>query len=174
MTTAPGPTQDTFFQGVRILSLAMIAAVALFGVVAVLTLGGLGEYPSPAVSAGLFGANVCAFAVAELMGYRTPAAPAGDDEAAHDLGRQTLQSTTTFRLVVTEAPAVASLVLAFVLGSGWTYVVGGFWALLFMAWHGYPSRRVLARLERSLDREGGRSRLTELADGPSTPGRQQH
>lgn len=153
MTMSAGPTQGTFFQGVKVLVLAHIAAVVIFGPIAAITLGGMGEYPSAAIAAGLFLANVLAFAVAELLGYRTPPAPAGDDETAHHLARQVLQRTTIFRLVVTEAPAILALVLTFVAGSGWVYVAGAIWTLPSMAWHAYPSRRVLRRLEQSLDRE---------------------
>ncbi len=174
MTTSTGPSQDTFFQGLRVLSLAHMGMLVVFGIVALVTLGGTGEYPSPAVAAGLFGANVVAFAVAEIWGYRTEPAPTGDDEDAHLWGQEALRRTTIFRLVVTEAPAIVALVAAFTLGSWWAYLAGGFWALLTMAWHAYPSRRVLSKLEKNLDRDGGRSRLTDLLGTAATPGHEPH
>lgn len=173
MTTSAGRSQDTFFTGLKVLTLAHMGALVLFGIVALFSLGGTGEPPSAAVAAGLFGLNVAAFAVAEVVGYKTPAVHA-DDEDAHLWGQEALRRTTILRLTVTEVPAILALVLAFVLGSWWAYVAGGFWALLSMAWHAYPSRRVLSRLETSLDREGGRSRLTELLGDASAPGYQQH
>ena len=43
-----------------------------------------------------------------------------------------------------------------------------------MAGHAYPTRRVLARREESLDREGARSRLTDLLGDSPAPGYQQY
>lgn len=174
MTTSTGLSHDTFFQGMRVLTLAHMGALVVFGLVTLVTLGAAGEYPSIAVAASLFGRNVVAFAVAELMGYRTPAAPADDEEDAHLWGQEALRRTTIFRLTVTEVPALVALVLAFVTGSWWVYLAGGFWALLTMAWHAYPSRRVLTRLEKSLDRDGARSRLTSLLGDSPAPGHQQY
>lgn len=151
-------------QTTRLISLTMITGVVALCVLAVVTLG-MGEYPSPLLAGALFVLNLVAFATAELVGYRTPAVPATDPGRALRMGADALQATTLLRLAVTEAPAIVSLVLAFVQGSAWSCVIGGVWAVLSMAWHGYPSRRVLGKLERSLDREGGRSRLGEAAAG---------
>lgn len=176
MTTSADRSQEHFFQGIKVLTIAHLGMLVALGIGALVALGEVGEYPSIAVVAGLFGANVVAFAVAELWGYRTEPAPADDDEdeEAHLWGQEALRRTTIFRLVVTEAPAYIALVLVFVTGSWWAYLAGGFWALLSMAWHAYPSRRVLARLEESLDREGGRSRLTDLLGDSPAPGYQQY
>lgn len=174
MPTSSSQSPDTFFTGLKVLALAHLGALVVFGIVALFSLGEVGEYPSIALVAGLFGANVVAFAVAEIWGYRTEPAPTGDDEEAHLWGQEALRRTTFLRLVVTEAPAIIALVAAFVVGSWWVYLAGGFWALLSMAWHAYPSRRVLTRLEESLDREGGRSRLTDLLGDSPAPGYQQY
>ena len=174
MTNAQGTTQQRL-QAVRILSGALIGGLVIFAVVAVVALG-TGEYTSPVEAAALFGINVLAFVVAEVVGYRTEAVrPDADPESALRTGLEALQQTTILRFAITEAPAILALVWAFSTGSAWPYLIGAFWSLLCMAWHVWPSRRVATRLERSLDREGGRSGLVAAlsgSSGPSTPGYQ--
>lgn len=171
MTNDQGTIQQRL-QAVRILSGALIGGLVIFAVVAVVALG-TGEYPSPVEAAALFGINV----VAEVVGYRTEAVrPDADPESALTTGLEALQQTTILRFAITEAPAILALVWAFSTGSAWPYLIGAFWSLLCMAWHVWPSRRVATRLERSLDREGGRSGLVAAlsgSTGPSTPGYQQ-
>ena len=171
MTNDQGTTQQRL-QAVRILSGALIGGLVIFAVVAVVALG-TGEYPSPVEAAALFGINVLAF----VVGYRTEAVrPDADPESALTTGLEALQQTTILRFAITEAPAILALAWAFSTGSAWPYLIGAFWSLLCMAWHVWPSRRVATRLERSLDREGGRSGLVAAlsgSTGPSTPGYQQ-
>jgi hypothetical protein len=165
----------TRLQGLRIIAGSLIGALVIFAVVAVVILG-LEEYPSPVTAAALFAINVAAFVIVEVVGYRTPAVPRdADEDTAVRVGLDALQQTTITRFAIIEAPALLSLAWAFTTGSAWAYLVGGFWALLSMAWHVWPTRRVAARLERSLDREGGRSRLSVVGGGgAATPGVQQY
>lgn len=170
--------RDTFvqqrLQSQRILAGALLGSLVIFGVVAVIVLG-IEDYPSPLLAGGLFLLNLLVFAATEAIGYRTPAiAPGTDKPEAVRQGLDAMQQTMTLRFALTEAPALLALAGAFVTESAWTYLVGGFWALLAMAWHVWPSRRVATKLERSLDREGGRSGLTALLGGTSAPGYQQY
>lgn len=174
MSTSNDTSVQQRLQALRVLTGTLIGAIVVLAVVAVVVLG-LDEYPSPVVAGALFVINVVAFGIAELVGYRTPAlAPDTEPEAALHDGLNALQQTTIVRFAITEAPAILSLAWAFVAESGWVYLVGGFWALLSMAWHVWPSRRIAAKLERSLDREGARSGLTQVFGGTSGPGYQQY
>lgn len=171
-TPTPGPADR--LQAMRILALSTIAMVPILAVVAVV-LYGLEDYPSPLVAGGLFVVNLLAFGLAELVGYRTPAVDASADaDSALRQGLNAMQQTMITRFALTEAPAILAFVGAAVTGSAWTCLVGAFWALPSMIWHVWPSRRIAARLERSLDREGGRSRLSELFGAASSPGYQQY
>lgn len=118
--------------------------------------------------------NVIAFATAELVGYRTPAAPAGDAQRARAMGLDQLRATTFLRMAVTDAPAVLSFAIAVVTGNALVYLVGAVLALASMAWHAWPSTRVARKLERSLDRDGGRSHVSELLGASSAPSYQQY
>lgn len=171
-TPTPGPAAQ--LQAQRVLAGSTISMVPILAVVSVV-LYGLEDYPSPVVAGGLFVLNLLAFGLAELIGYRTPAlAPGADADTALRQGMSAMQQSMILRFAITEAPAIIAFVGATVTGSAWTCIVGAFWALPSMIWHVWPSRRIAAKVERSLDREGGRSRLTELFGGSSTPGYQQY
>lgn len=170
--------RDTFIrtrlQSLRIFTGALLGALVVFGVVAVVALG-LGDFPSPAVVVGLLVLNLLAFGAAELVGYRTrPIAPGTAPEQALRQGLDALQQTTTMRFAITEAPGILALMGAFVTGSAWTYLAGAVWTIASAIWHVWPSRRVVAKLERSLDAEGVRSGLSEVFGGSSAPGYQQY
>lgn len=174
--SSPGAPATSPLQPLQLIVFSFLTTIPALGVVMVIV-AGLEEYPSPVVAGALFVLNLLAFALAELIGYRTPALdPATSPEAARASGLLALQSTTMLRLAITEAPAILSVAATFVIlpTTAWTYIVSGFWALLSVAWHGWPSRRVLRKLEASLDRNGARSQLSELTGGPATPGLQQH
>lgn len=168
MTVDHDTSVQNRLQAQRVLALSVIGMVPILAVVAVLVLG-LEDYPSPVVAAGLFVLNLLAFATAEMVGYKTSAvAPGTEPDSALRHGLDAMQETMIIRFAITEAPAILALAGAFVTGSAWTYLVGGFWALLSMGWHVWPSRRITAKLERSLDRDGGRSHLTDVFDRPTT------
>ncbi|CAM4041938.1 hypothetical protein JAAN108728_08685 [Janibacter anophelis] len=165
MSTAPPTSVQSRLQAQRVLAFAVISALPVFAVVLVLVLG-LEDYPSPVVAGVLFLLNLLAFGVAEMIGYRTPAiAPGAEPSRALDEGLVAMQQTMILRFAITEAPAILALAWAFVEGTAWVYIVSGFWALMSMVWHVWPSRRIATKLERSLDREGGRSGLASAVGG---------
>lgn len=167
--TTPGTTATSPLQPLQMIAASFIGMIPMLGIVMVLV-AGLEEYLSPVVAGALFLLNVLAFGLAEVIGYRTPAIrPGTSPEEARRSGLAALQSSTMLRLAITDAPAILSLVAAFVLmpTSAWTYLVGAFWALLSVAWHGWPTSRVIRRVEASLDREGGRSHLSEAVGLPA-------
>lgn len=166
MTDTPAPSPQQRLQTLRIITMSLMASLVIIGVVAVLALG-LADYPSPAVAGGLFVLNVIAFAVAEVVGYRpTPIEAGTSPDAALAQGLEQLQQTTFVRFAVTESPAILALVAAFALdGSAWVYIIGAVWALLSMAWHVWPWRRPVTKVERALDSAGARSGLTRVVLG---------
>ncbi|KRE37820.1 hypothetical protein ASG73_09330 [Janibacter sp. Soil728] len=171
-TPAASPSES--LQAQRILAMSVIGMVPILGVVSALVFD-LHEYPSPLLAGGLFLLNVAAFGLAEVIGYKTPAiAPGTEPDAAQRQSVTAMQQSMILRFAVTEAPAILAFAGAAVTGSAWVYLVGGFWALLSMVWHVWPSRRIAAKLERSLERDGGRAHLTELFGGVSSPGYQQY
>ena len=170
--STPVATSQTQLMPLRTIVAAAMGMLVILGVV--ITFMGLDWPFSYAVVGGLIVANILAFTAAEVVGYRTPAAPTGDPERARAMGLQQLRSTTITRMALTEAPGLLALLAAFVTESVPVYLIGAGLALLSMAWHAWPSRRVAGKLERSLDREGGRSQLSELFGGTSAPGYQQY
>lgn len=172
--TTPSTSPSQSLQAQRILAMSVIAMVPILGVVSALVFD-LHEYPSPLVAGGLFVLNLLTFGLAETIGYKTPAiTPGTEPEEAQRQSVTAMQQSMILRFAITEAPAILSFAGAAVTGSAWVYLVGGFWALLSMIWHVWPSRRIATKLERSLERAGGRAHLTELLGGPSAPGHQQY
>lgn len=166
--TSSGAPATSPLQPLQLIVASFLGTIPMLGIVMVI-IAGLEDYPSPAVAGGLFVLNVLAFALAEAIGYRTVAlAPGTSPEEARQAGLAALQTTTMLRLAITEAPAILSLVAAFVFlpETAWTYIVGAVWALVSVAWHGWPSSRVVRKVEASLDREGGRSHLSEALGRP--------
>lgn len=165
MSTTPSTSVQSRLQAQRVLAVAVISALPVLAVVSVLVLG-LEDYPSPVVAGILFLLNLFAFGLAEVIGYRTPAiAPGTEPSRALDEGLAAMGQTMITRFAITETPAILALAWTFVEGTAWIYLVSAFWALLSMVWHVWPSRRIAAKLERSLDREGGRSGLAAAVGG---------
>lgn len=165
--TTPATRGAGIMWTVRLLVLAFMGAAPLFALI-MLFIADPGQPPSTAVVIGLLVLNVVTFAVAELVGYRTPAIPAGTPpERAVGTASAALVGTTMVRATITEAPVIFALILTFVATPStiWTYLAGAVPALLVMAVHAWPNRRVIRRLEASLDRDGGRSYLSDLAAG---------
>lgn len=172
--STPTPAPADRLQAQRVLAVSVIAAVPMLAVVAVI-LYGLEDYPSPVVAGGLFVLNLVAFGLAEAIGYRAPAiAPGTEPDIAQRQAFTAMQQSMMLRFAITEAPAILSFVGAALAGSAWVYLVGGFWSLLSLIWHVWPTRRSAAKLARSLEREGCPSHLVELFDGASVPGHQQY
>jgi hypothetical protein len=68
--------------------------------------------------------------------------------------------------------ALVAVVAAFVVEprTAMTYIVGGTLSLLLMAWHVWPSDRLVRRVEQQLDRDGGSSRLATVLTGSADTG----
>jgi len=160
--TTPAPVAQ-----MRTLVGSLMGGLVLFGVVAFLSVGAEG-YPPTWAAAGLGALAVVAHLTVEAVGYRTPAvAPGTAPKEAAEAGLAAYRSTLVLRFAVCEAVAIASLVGTFVLEpqTAMTYLVGGTFSVLLLAWHAWPSERITRRLEQSLDRDGGRSGLADALSG---------
>jgi hypothetical protein len=142
----------------------LVVLAALFGGVVL----GLHGYPPTWVPWVLGAIAVAAHAVCTVAGYRVAAiAPGTPAEEAAVTGRLAFQQSTFLRLAVCEAVALIGIVLAFAVRpqTGMTVVIGVVLALVLFLVHVWPSSRVVATVERSLDRDGGRSFLADTLNG---------
>lgn len=129
---------------------------------------GLHGYPPTWVPWLLGALAIVAHALCTAVGYRVPAvAPATPAPEAAAAGRMAFQQSTFLRLAVCEAVGVVGIVLAFAVPprTGMTVVIGMVLSLALLLLHVWPGDRVVGRVERSLDRDGGRSYLTDTLRG---------
>ena len=141
----------------------VVLAVLLGGVVL-----GLHGYPPTWVPWVLGALAVVAHVLCTVVGYRVPAvAPTTPAREAAVAGRMAFQQSTFVRLAICEAVGVVGIALAFAVTprTGMTVVVGVVLSLALLLLHVWPGARVLGRVERSLDRDGGRSYLTDTMHG---------
>ena len=167
----PGTGQPGTLQALRVMAGALMGSLVVLGVIAVL-IGGTWDYPPAWMAWVLGGVAVVVYGLCELLGYRAPAiAPGTEASAAMRTARTSFQTGFTLRFALCETPALLALVLLFVQDppSAMTYVIGGVLALILMAVHVWPGARVIARVERNLDRDGGRSQLAAALRGQSPP-----
>lgn len=107
------------------------------------------------------------------LGYRTPAISASTPPAeAAATGLDAFRTGTTLRFALAEAPILVAVVLAFVVVEGGflVYLVGAATGLALMATHVWPGDGVIARTQRSLERDGGRVPLREVLYGDPAQG----
>lgn len=163
MTTPQTPATAPPVQRFRVLVGSLMGALFIFLLVLGLALGFEG-YPPVAVAAGLGALAVVVHLTVGLVGYQAvPVLPEATPRVAVDSSVAAFQSGTVLRFALCESVAIIALVASFVVDphTAMTYLVGMTLSLVLMAWHVWPSERLVARVERSLDRAGGRSRLTE-------------
>jgi hypothetical protein len=161
-TSTPAPIMQF-----RVLAAALMGALVAFLVALGFALGFDG-YPPTWAAWALGALAAAAHLVASTVGYRVPAvAPGTRPEAARSAALAAYQQSMVLRFAVCEAVAIIALVLAFALTpqTAMTYLVGAVLSLLLMLWHVWPSRRLIARVEALLDRDGGRSGLQDSLYG---------
>lgn len=142
----------------------LVVVAILFGGVVL----GLHGYPPTWVPWLLGALAVVAHLVCTAVGYRVPAmAPGTAPDEAATAARAAFQQSTFLRLAVCEAVSLVGIALAFAVRpqTGMTVVIGVVLSLALLLLHGWPGTRVLGRVERSLDRDGGRSYLTDTMHG---------
>jgi F0F1-type ATP synthase membrane subunit c/vacuolar-type H+-ATPase subunit K len=125
-------------------------------------------YPPTWVAWALGALAVVSFLLSNAFGYTVaPIAPGTPAAEAAIAGRTAFQSSMFTRLALSEAVAVVGLVVAFVVEPQtiMTVVIGTVLALALLAWHVWPSERVIRKVEQRLDRDGGRSHLFDTLHG---------
>jgi hypothetical protein len=167
MSQADSPPAPAPLAQLRILAGTLMGALVLLAVVLAPALG-LEGYPPVWVPTALGVLAVVVHLLVEAVGYRVPGIAAGTPEAdAAATGRTAFQTSMILRFALCESVALVAMVAAFVVEprTGMTYVVGGTLSLLLMAWHVWPSERLVRRVEQQLDRAGGTSRLWNVLTG---------
>jgi hypothetical protein len=162
--TTPGTPLRTLQTTVAAVMGGLVVLAGLFGGVVL----GLHGYPPTWVPWLLGALAVVAHVLCTSIGYRVPAVPpatpAGEAAVA---GRMAFQQSTFLRLALCESIAVVGIVLGFAVPprTGMTVVIGVVLSLALLLLHVWPGARVVGRVERSLDRDGGRSHLTDTMHG---------
>lgn len=167
MSQPSSPPPPAPLAQLRVLAGTLIGALVVLAVVMAPVLG-LEGYPPVWVPAALGALAVAVHLLVQAVGYRVPAiAPATPESDAAAAGRAAYQTSMVLRFALCESVAMVALVAAFVVEprTAMTYVVGGTLSLLLMAWHVWPSERLVRRVEQELDRDGGRSRLWDALTG---------
>lgn len=174
-TQSSRSAQPAPLQSLRVMAMALMSGLVVLGVIAALV-GGTWDYPAAWMAWVIGGVAVVAYGLCELVGYRAPALAEGTDaDAAMRTARAAFQTGFTLRFALCELPALLALVLLFVQDppSAMTYLIGGVLSLILMAVHVWPGERAIARVERNLDRAGGRSHLSAALGGETPPARGQ-
>ena len=165
----------TAMRTARMLTLSFMSIVVGLGVVVALSVpdADLGMPPIYVIG-GQVMAGVVFFLLCSTIGFQTgPIAAGTDPEKASREALGKHQTSMLLRLVFSEAIAIASLAVAFVLTEGQllTYVIGAVISLALMAYFAYPSARNIRRVEAILDSSGARSGLAEafgVGKGPAS------
>jgi membrane protein YdbS with pleckstrin-like domain len=163
-------TPASFRHTLRLLCAALLGSQVILLLAVSATMGSSGfDSPPPWAVAVVVALGVVGAVVIPVIGYRVPAIAPG---ANHDESRVTVvgavQSSTILRFALSEAVAIASIALAFVVDGGGTIVclAGVAISTTLGVLHVWPGDRVLSRLKEALEREGGQSDLDAVLDAP--------
>lgn len=166
--TIPATTPGTPLRALQTTVGAVMGGLVVLTVVFGGLVLGLHDYPPTWVPWLLGALAVLAHVLCTAVGYRVPAvAPAAPAPEAAASGRMAFQQSTFVRLAICEAVGVVSIALAFAVTprTGMTVVIGVVLSLALLLLHVWPGDRVVGRVERALDRDGGRSYLTDTMHG---------
>lgn len=149
----------------QILTLSFMSIVVGLGVVVALSVPEADlTLPPILVIAGQVVAGIVMFLVISMIGFNTgPIALGTEPEQAKREALGKHQTSILLRLALSEAIALGSIAVAFILTEGQllAYVIGAVISLALMAWFAYPSARNIRRVESALDASGVRSGLAE-------------
>ena len=137
--------------GTMLLAIPMITLVMWF----VLATDGLGDFPRGWAPILILAIAAGAYTLCELVGFRTPALPAGGQPA--DVEKQAWQrftSSTFVRFAICEAVFLVSIAIAFVVESYWITLIGAVLALPLVAWEAWPGARNQQRFATALESGG--------------------
>ncbi|HSV41513.1 MAG TPA: hypothetical protein VLI04_22305 [Nocardioidaceae bacterium] len=163
--TAPGTPAPASLQTFRTLAWSLMGALVVLGAALVFVYDGrLGEEPELWTGAVVVIAAVVLLTLIGAVGYRTAAIVAGTpEEQARTTSLRAFQTALILRFALCEPIVLIALVLGFVTDQGGflLYVVGVAVAAPGMYVHVLPSERAVARIQESLEREGGLSYLRQ-------------
>lgn len=114
--------------------------------------------------------GVVAAVLVQTFGYRIPALqPNLESSQARATALRVYQQSMFLRFALSESVAIVTIALLFAGGSNTIlpYVVAALIAELLLAYHVWPSERVISRVQQRLDRNGGRSDLANAMNGTS-------
>lgn len=162
----------------RVLSAALMAAVVLIGIALAFVVGGSEKNRQGQVvhthAPGLWmyvvilAVGAIAAIVVQVFGYRIPAlSPDLEPAAARTAALQRYQQTMILRFALSESVAIIAIALLF---SGHSntilpYVLAAVVAELLMAYHVWPSRNLIERVQRRLIRNGAQFNLANALNG---------
>lgn len=150
---------------IRTLSISILIVPLMLGVVVLVAVPG-GGYPPPFLPLVLGAVAVGGVLLAETVGY---AAPPIDPTTSPDLAARTAlqhyRSRWLVRSVCTELVVLVGLLLAFMLGNGWVYLVAFVLGWPIMVYELWPSRRLTDKLNLRLEVYGASSHLDDALHG---------
>ena len=169
MSSATPLAAAQFAMSMRILSSALMGALFFIAIALYFVLP-TDEVPPLWVPAAQLLAGFSVHLLLDAVGYRTlPLDSSLSDNDAKAQSRLRFQAATTMRFAFSEAIAIASIVLAFVLVEGGflVYAVGMVVALVLMIVHVWPWSRPVGRFADNLEAAGKPSGLREAFGIPA-------
>jgi len=168
---SPSPTPDSSptpaLRGLQIVVGSMTAGIILIGIAFALIL----PLAAPPVL-GVVGLVVLAASLhllIERQGYRAAPLPPGATVArTRQVAQATFQRLLFIRAILAETPALAGIVVAFVVvpSSWFTYAVGAALALVLVTRHAWPTSRTVDRVVAVLEAGGTPSGIHEVLGLP--------
>ncbi|GAA1735504.1 hypothetical protein [Aeromicrobium alkaliterrae] len=159
MTVPSSPGGTAVARTARTLAFALVSA-PLYVLVAVWFAAPEAEEDLPVLLvAATIGVVVVGWGLAQTLGYRTAPLAFGEDQT---VALQRFQTLMLLRFVLTEAPVMLGIAAAFALPYGpWPAVVAVVVGLPALAFHVWPSRRVVDKVATRLESGGVPSGLRE-------------
>lgn len=163
-------------QSTTMLSLSLMGALVIIPVAVWFVVGsqeGALDAPATVLLVGIPAAGVAVHVLLEAIGYRVrPIAPGTPEDDARAQAVTRWQASMMQRFALSEAIAIVSLALCFVVEQG-GYVLlllGCATSLALMAVHVFPWSRPVGKVAEALERDGARSGLREAFGTAGGPG----
>ena len=179
MTAVP-PVSASPLRSYRLLTASLMGAVVVIGIAIAFTIGRAGNdrngvprhphAPGAWIYVAVLLVGIVAATLAQTVGYRVPAVASGQDPAqTRGLVLRAYQKSMFLRFALSEAVAIVTIALVFAADSNTIlpYVLAAVIAELLMAYHVWPSARLIERVQQRMDRDGGRSDLPDALSGPT-------
>lgn len=174
VTNGPIHGPDPRLMTIRMIAGSFFGMVLLLGVVIAFVVPSEEWFANP----GLLGlvlpvaGGALGLVLTLTMGHSVRAiSPTAPPDQAASAAFTAFQSSLFIRLAAAEVPALVGIAAVFITDepSAVPYLIGGAITLVLLAAYAFPTAASVRRIERRLDREGGRSRLSDslgLGAGP--------